>query len=98
MSFWPGCRIASHVRMTSRSGTAVLSSALFILSLPGCSRSQAQPATPPPPPVPVIEIKPETVPIATEWVATLDGFVNAQVRPQVPGYLIRTTYREGAFV
>ena len=46
----------------------------------------------------VIELAPETVPLSTEWVATLDGFVNAQVRPQVSGYLVRTTYSEGGLV
>jgi membrane fusion protein (multidrug efflux system) len=64
----------------------------------GCSRGQASPAPPPPPTVSVLAIEPQTVSLASEWVATLDGFVNAQVRPQVTGYLIRTTYREGAFV
>ena len=38
------------------------------------------------------------MPIYREWVATLDGYVNAQVRPQVSGYLIKRNYREGAAV
>ena len=64
-----------------------------------CSRSQAGPAQPPPPPtVSVVEVVPERVPVSTEWVATLDGYVNAQIRPQVSGYLIQTHYREGAMV
>jgi membrane fusion protein (multidrug efflux system) len=63
-----------------------------------CNRPQASPATPPPPTVSVLELKPQTVSLTSEWVATLDGYVNAQVRPQVTGYLVRTTYREGAFV
>ncbi len=64
-----------------------------------CSRSQAGPAQPPPPPtVSVVEVAPERVPVSTEWVATLDGYVNAQIRPQVSGYLIQTHYREGAMV
>ena len=33
-----------------------------------------------------------------EWVATLDGFVNAQIQPQVTGYLIKQDYREGTLV
>ena len=33
-----------------------------------------------------------------EWVATLDGYVNAQIQPQVTGYLIKQDYREGSFV
>jgi membrane fusion protein (multidrug efflux system) len=38
------------------------------------------------------------VALADEWVATLDGNVNAQIRPQISGYLIRRNYREGAVV
>jgi membrane fusion protein (multidrug efflux system) len=33
-----------------------------------------------------------------EWVATLDGFVNAQIQPQVTGYMLKQNYREGSFV
>ena len=47
--------------------------------------AKAAPAPPPPPTVSVIALKPETVPVSNEWVATLDGFVNAQIRPQVIG-------------
>jgi membrane fusion protein (multidrug efflux system) len=63
-----------------------------------CSRGQAAPAPPPPPAVSVVEVTPETVPLSSEWITTLDGFVNAQIRPQVSGYLIKRTYREGAMV
>lgn len=38
------------------------------------------------------------VPIYGEWVATLDGYVNAQIQPQVTGYLIKQDYREGSLV
>jgi membrane fusion protein (multidrug efflux system) len=38
------------------------------------------------------------VPITREWVANIDGFVNAQIQPQVSGYLIAQNYREGSFV
>jgi membrane fusion protein (multidrug efflux system) len=46
----------------------------------------------------VVQVTPETVRVATQWIATLDGLVNAQIRPQVSGYLVRTAYREGAAV
>jgi membrane fusion protein (multidrug efflux system) len=36
--------------------------------------------------------------VASEWIATLDGFINAQIRPQVSGYLLNRRYREGAVV
>ncbi len=51
-----------------------------------------------PPSVAVVSVAPEPVAITGEWIATLDGTVNAQIRPQVSGYLVRRTYREGAFV
>ncbi|MCX6629310.1 MAG: efflux RND transporter periplasmic adaptor subunit [Candidatus Solibacter sp.] len=38
------------------------------------------------------------VPIVKEWIATLDGRVNAEIRGQVTGYLLRQVYREGSFV
>ena len=38
------------------------------------------------------------VPVYSEWVATLDGYVNAQIRPQVSGYIIRQNYTEGSLV
>jgi membrane fusion protein (multidrug efflux system) len=64
-----------------------------------CSRPDAAPApAPPPPTVSVVEVAPETVPVSSEWVATLDGSVNAQIRPQVSGYLVAAHYREGAAV
>ena len=56
----------------------------------GCRDQNAAAATPPTPPtVSVVTIAPERVTVAGEWVATLDGIVNAQIRPQVTGYLTR---------
>jgi len=43
-------------------------------------------------------VEPEHVTLPSEWVASLDGFVNAQIRPQVSGYLMTRIYREGAVV
>lgn len=40
----------------------------------------------------------QDVPVDSEWVATLDGYVNAEIRPQVSGYIISQNYREGAVV
>jgi len=51
-----------------------------------------------PPGVAVITVTPERVEVTGEWLATLDGNVNAQIRPQVSGYLVRRDYREGAVV
>ena len=51
-----------------------------------------------PPEVMVAEVEQKDVPIYGEWIGTLDGFVNADVRAQVTGYLVRQDYKEGAFV
>ena len=66
----------------------------------GCRDSNAAAATPPPTlrTVSVITVAPERVAVTGEWIATLDGTVNAQIRPQVSGYLVRRLYREGAAV
>jgi RND family efflux transporter MFP subunit len=51
-----------------------------------------------PPDVMVAQVEQKDVPMYGEWVGTLDGFVNADVRAQVTGYLVRQDYKEGAFV
>lgn len=66
--------------------------------LAGCGEKPAAGGPPPAMPVSVVEIQPADVPIANEWVGTLDGFVNAQIQPQASGYLIKQNYREGAQV
>ena len=67
--------------------------ALFVL---GCGK--AEPPKPPPPDVQVVQVVQQDVPIWKEWIGTLEGLVNAQIKPQVTGYLVRQTYRDGAFV
>jgi membrane fusion protein (multidrug efflux system) len=51
-----------------------------------------------PPEVEVVQVEQKDIPIYGEWIGTLDGFVNADVRAQVTGYLLRQGYQEGAFV
>ncbi|MGD0544357.1 MAG: efflux RND transporter periplasmic adaptor subunit [Candidatus Acidiferrales bacterium] len=50
------------------------------------------------PSVEVVQVEQKDVPIYGEWIGTLDGFTNADVRAQVTGYLLRQGYQEGAFV
>jgi membrane fusion protein (multidrug efflux system) len=58
--------------------------------------SGAQPGSPPD--VEVIQVEQKDVPVFGEWIGTLDGFTNADVRAQVTGYIMRQAYQEGAFV
>ncbi len=64
----------------------------------GCERRVASAPAPPAPAVEVTPVIQKDVPVQGEWVGTLDGYVNAQISPQVSGYLIRQDYHEGAFV
>src|SRR5581483_11608050 len=63
-----------------------------------CTGKSAPTRRPPPPGVGVVTVSEQNVPIYGNWVATLEGYVNANIQPQVTGYLIRQNYREGSFV
>jgi membrane fusion protein (multidrug efflux system) len=78
----------------------VLPASLTMLALvaAGCSSNETTLAAPPPVSVSVLDVTPERVALSSEWIATLDGFTNAQIRPQVSGYLISRPYREGSLV
>ena len=82
--------IRSHVRLTG----IICFSVLFLL-VDGCKK---KPAALSKPDVLVISVTPTNVPLFEEWIATLDGFVNAQIRAQVTGYLLRQNYAEGSEV
>ncbi len=67
--------------------------------LTGCKKeASAASGLPPLMLVTVVKVEPSDVPIANEWVGTLDGYVNATIQPQAAGYLIRQNYREGSEV
>jgi RND family efflux transporter MFP subunit len=61
-------------------------------------RSSSRGTVGPPPTVQVVEVVQKDVPVYAEWIGTLDGLVNADVRAQVTGYLMQQAYLEGAFV
>jgi membrane fusion protein, multidrug efflux system len=82
-------------RVLQIAGAILFSTALVFLA--GCEKKQAPPA-PGPMPVSVVTVQPTDVPLRNEWVGTMDGYVNAQIQPQVSGYLIKQDYREGSVV
>jgi len=84
---------AKVLLFTTFSILTLLCAALF---LAGCKKEQK--AAPPPPDVEVVKVTQKDVPIYQEWVGVLDGYVNAVIRAQVTGYLIKQNYREGEFV
>jgi membrane fusion protein (multidrug efflux system) len=73
----------------------ILCYSFLILLACGCKQKTS---TPPPPEVQFITVEPTKVPIFDEWIGTLDGFVNAQIRAQVTGYLLTQNYAEGGEV
>lgn len=68
----------------------------MLVAFLGCGKSD--PPKPRPPEVEVVQVEQKDVPIWKEWIGILEGLVNAQIKPQVTGYLLRQTYKDGAFV
>jgi RND family efflux transporter MFP subunit len=77
-------------------GPALLCCFLIVVQCAGCGEKKPPPGAAPQ--VQVVPVVQRDVSIYSEWVATLDGYVNAQIQPQVSGYLIKQDYREGSFV
>jgi len=69
-----------------------------ILLLTSCAKKQGGPQVVAPIRVTVATVERRNVSLYGDWVATLDGFVNAQIQPQVSGYMIKQDYREGSVV
>ena len=80
-----------------RTDAVFLAVAALGIFVSGCNKSQATTAMAVPD-VEVATVETRDVPMYSEWVATLDGYVNAQIRPQVSGYIIKQNYAEGSLV
>jgi len=91
----------SHQSPTSRFWPArrylIILASLLAVALTGCSKKEATAAAAPPE-VEVAGVIQQDVPLYTEYISTLDGYVNAEIRPQVSGYLMKQTYQEGTVV
>jgi len=86
-SRWPArgiARFAVAVCVTAAAGTGA------------CKKAEAPP--PPPPTVEVAPVVQKDVPVVSEWIGSLDGFVNAEIRPQIEGYVLERVYKEGYLV
>jgi RND family efflux transporter MFP subunit len=64
----------------------------------GRSNEEGAPVAATLPEVEVVPVEQKDVPIYSEWIGTLDGLVNAEIRAQVSGYLLSRNYTEGSFV
>ena len=69
-----------------------------LLIVAGCEEKKQAPAAAPPPEVAVVQVIQQDVPVYAEWIGTTDGLVNAKIRAQVTGYLLKQTYKEGTTV
>ena len=72
-------------------------STVVLLVCAGCSSSAEKPA-PPPPTVTVTPVIEKEVPITQEWVGTMAGNTDADIRPKVEGFLLTRLYDEGSYV
>jgi RND family efflux transporter MFP subunit len=91
-------RSLNRARRNQVRALCLLCCLLLFLFMSGCGTRGVSAAPSPPPTVQVVEVIQRDVPVYHEWIATLDGYVNAQIQPQVSGYLIKQNYREGALV
>jgi RND family efflux transporter MFP subunit len=82
---------------TMKTITLVMCLLVAALSFSACSR-KAPKAGPPAPEVLVVEAATRDVPVYREWVGTIDGSSNADIRARVSGHLVKRGYIEGALV
>ncbi|HYR18495.1 MAG TPA: efflux RND transporter periplasmic adaptor subunit [Myxococcales bacterium] len=84
-------------KLVPRSAARAAALSLLVVLPLACRKGTAAPP-PPPATVAVVDVVTQDVPIRMQWVATLDGYVNARIQPQVTGYLVKQNYVEGSFV
>jgi membrane fusion protein, multidrug efflux system len=88
--------LLSHKLLVSViAGATVAVLGAFIVA--GRSNKLAQ-AAPRPPDVEVVRVEQKDVPVHSEWIGTTEGMVNADIKAQVTGYLLRQNYQEGSLV
>lgn len=89
--------LSNEIRHCMRRARLLGSCAAALLICFGCSKEEEKPA-PPPPGVTVASVTQKDVSIRQEWVGTMSGNVDAELRPKVEGFLLTRIYNEGSFV
>jgi RND family efflux transporter MFP subunit len=81
-------------------GSAALGAVVLVVIVAAVFERTKKPAPSAPAPlqVDVVQVQQQDVPIYSEWIGTTDGMVNADIRAQVSGYILRKDYTEGALV
>lgn len=88
--------LAKHKVLTT---AAAIAAFLVVVGLLGFARSnKPAEAAPRPLEVEIVSVEQTNVPIYKEWIGTTDGMVNAEIKAQVTGYLLRQDFKEGSFV
>lgn len=88
------------MRRTNRTRTAWAAAAAVLVFVglflsAACEKKKPEP---PPQKVVVTSVITQDVPVTQEWVGTLEGSVNADIRPKIEGYILRQVYKEGTWV
>ena len=81
-----------------RSSIAAMLILVLHVEMAGCARKTTTAAASAPLQVEVANVQQKDVPIYKEWIGTLDGLVNADIKAEVSGYLTQQAYTEGSFV
>lgn len=89
-------KMRNHKLLASIAAGLLLVSVIVLIAA-GSTKKPVQ-AAPQPLQVEVVQVEPQNVPLYNEWIGTTDGMVNADIRAQVSGYLLRKDYTEGSFV
>ena len=89
-------RLTGQGRTRRRMEGFLLGVGMLVGAAAGCKREA--PVASPPLKLLVLTVSPRDVPIYQQWIGTLDGYPNAQIRAQVTGYLMKQDYAEGSHV
>jgi len=96
MAFFKTCLTNAAKFTNLRKNLPVVLALATALAVVACSKQEH--AAPSPPIVEYVTVQQQDVPIIHEWVGVTDGYVNAVIKPQVTGYLVRQLYHEGQLV
>jgi len=89
--------MSANFRFVVRQALFLALFATVLVICAGCSSNKEQPP-PPPPGVTIASVVQKDVPIHQEWVGTMAGNVDADIRPKVEGFLLKQIYTEGSYV
>ena len=88
---------SKYLKSKERAAVICLGLILPVIAGAGCTNASADLKLPDPEVLVAHPVQPD-VPLHHQWVATLDGYVNADIRPQVSGYISAQNYKEGTAV